>query len=79
MATRNSKSQIGGFLLADSVLKFSTEIYIFINTPKTEILHFSIDSPVQCCPEKVNFMQKFCSWYLMERFSEWCSTLCTLG
>ena len=55
---RNGKSQIVGFL-ADSVLKFSTEIDIFISNPKTEFLHFSIDSPVQCCPEKANFMQNF--------------------
>ena len=48
---RNSKSQIAGFL-ADLVLKFSTEIDIFINTPKTEFSNFSIDSAVQCCPEK---------------------------
>ena len=32
--------------LADSVLKFSAEIDIFINNPKTEFLHFSVDSPV---------------------------------
>ena len=33
---------------ADSVLKFSTGIDIFIDTPKTEFSHVSIDSPVQC-------------------------------
>ena len=44
------------FFLANSVLKFIIEIDIFINTPKTEFLKFSIDSPVQCCPEKANFM-----------------------
>ena len=52
---RNSKSNIVGFL-SDSVLKFSTEIYIFINTPETGFLIFAIDGPVQCCPEKANFM-----------------------
>ena len=31
------------------------EIDIFSNTPKTEFLNFSIDSPVQCCPEKACF------------------------
>ena len=49
-----------GFL-TDSVLKFSAKIDTFIRTPKIEFLHFSIDSPVQCCPEKANFMQNFCS------------------
>ena len=63
--------------LAEPVLKFSTEIDIFIKSPKTEFSHYSVESPVQCCPEKANFMQNFCSWYLMERFSEWCITLCT--
>ena len=65
------------WLLADSVLKFSTEIDIFINTPKLNFLHFSTDSPAQWCPEKAYFMQRLYSWYLMERFSEWCTTLCT--
>ena len=41
---RNNQSKIDGFL-ADSVLKFSTEVDI--NTPKTEFLLFSVDSPVQ--------------------------------
>ena len=36
--------------LADYVLKFSTEIYIFIKHPQTDFLHISIDSSVQCCP-----------------------------
>ena len=36
----------------------------FLNTPKSEIFHiFLIDSPVQCSPEKANFMQYFCLWY----------------
>ena len=52
---RNTKPQIVGFL-ADSVRKFSTEIDIFISTPKTEFLNFLVDSPVQCCPKKANFM-----------------------
>ena len=39
-------------LFADSVLKFSTGIDIFIDTPKTELLHVSIDDPVQYYPEK---------------------------
>ena len=42
---RYSKSYIGG-VSAYSVLKFSTDIDIFINNAKTEFLHFSIDSPV---------------------------------
>ena len=36
----------------DSVLKFGTGIDIFIDIPKTESSHVSIDSPVQCYPEK---------------------------
>ena len=60
---RNSKSQIVGFL-ADSVLKFSTETGIFIKTPRTEFLDFSMDSPLRYYPEKVNFMQNFCPCYL---------------
>ena len=72
---RNSKSLIVGFL-TDSVLKFSAEIEIFIGIPKTEFLHFLINIPVQCCPEKANFLQIVCSWYLMKRFSEWCTILC---
>ena len=39
-------------LLADLVLKFSTKIDIFINSPETEFFNFLIDSPVHCCPEK---------------------------
>ena len=42
-------------LLADSVVKLSIEIDIFIKHPKNwRFLHFSIDSPVQCCPEKAS-------------------------
>ena len=66
---RNSKSEIVGFL-TDSVMKFRTEIYIFINSPKTEFLHFLIDCRVWCFPEKPNFMKNVCLGYLMERFSE---------
>ena len=47
---------INCWFLVDSVLKFSTEIDAFTNTPETKFLHFLIDSPVQCCPEKTNFM-----------------------
>ena len=35
---------------ADSVLKFSTGTDIFIDTPKTEFSHISIDGPVQWYP-----------------------------
>ena len=60
--------------LADSVLKFSTETFIFIKHLKNwNFLHFSIDIPVHCCPEKANLIQGFCSWYLIERLSGWCS------
>ena len=37
---------------ADSVLKFSTGIDIFIDTPKFEFSHVSIEISVQCYPEK---------------------------
>ena len=58
--------------LAGSVLKFGTKIYIFIKYFKNwNVLHFLIDIPVQCCPEKVNLMQNFFTWYLIERLSEW--------
>ena len=41
--------------LADSVLKLNTEINIFIKQPENlNPLHFSIDTPVQSCPEKRN-------------------------
>ena len=74
----NKEQQVINFL-ADSVLKFKTEIDIFIKDPKNWMfLHFSVDSPVQCCPEKSNLMQNFCSLHLMERFSEWCTTLFTI-
>ena len=36
---------------------FSTDI--FISTPKTKYLNFSIDSPVQCCPKKANLYKTF--------------------
>ena len=56
---------------AHSVLKFNTEIDIFIKFSKNKnFSHSSIDSLVQCCPEKAILIQKFWSWYLMERFSE---------
>ena len=75
---RNSKSQsVSSF--ADSVFKFSTGIDIFIGTLKTEFSHVSRDSPVQCYPEKQILCKNFCSWHLMEWFSEWCTTLCTAG
>ena len=49
---RNSKLYIVGFS-ADLILKFSSEIDIFIkHTKNWNFLHCSIDSPVQCCPEK---------------------------
>ena len=48
-----------GFL-ADSVLKFSTEIEIFIKHYKNWIFpQFLIGSPVQCCPKKANSMNIF--------------------
>ena len=38
---------------ADSVMKFSTEIDIFIKFPQNQnFSHYSIDCPVQCYPEK---------------------------
>ena len=61
---------------ADLVLKSSNKIYIFISFPKSLI--FSHFSPVQCCPEKEILMQNVWSWYLLERFYEWCTTLSTL-
>ena len=36
-------------------------------------LHCSIDCLVQCCPEKANLIENFCSGYLMKNSSEWCS------
>ena len=48
--------------LADLVLKFSTEIFMFIKQPKNrDFLHFSIDSPVPYSSEKANYMQNVCS------------------
>ena len=38
-----------------------------------------ICSPVHCCPEKANLVQKFRSSYLMERFFECCTTQWTPG
>ena len=69
VAMRNNKFKLFGFS-ADSVLKFSTEIDIFTKFPQNENFSiFSLDYPVQCCPEKAILMQKFWSWYLMEIFS----------
>ena len=56
---RNSKSEIL-CSLADSVLKFSTKIDAFIKHPKNgNFLHCSIDSLVQCYPEKANLIEIF--------------------
>ena len=33
-------------------MKFSTGIDLFFDTPKTEFSNVSIDSPIQCYPEK---------------------------
>ena len=58
---RKGKPQIVGSL-ADSVLKFSTEIDILIKHPKIwTFLHCLKDTPGQCFPEKVNLMEDFCS------------------
>ena len=66
---RNNEFKVFGFSAA-SVLKFSTEIDIFSEFPKNKSFSISsTDYPVQCCPEKAILMQKFWSWYLMERFS----------
>ena len=32
-----------------------------LNSAKTEFLNFSIESPIQYCPEKENFVHNFCS------------------
>ena len=61
---------------ADLVLKSSNKIDIFISFPKS--LNFSHFNPVQCCPEKEILMQNVWSWYLLERFYKWCTTLSTL-
>ena len=45
--------------LADSVLKLSPDIGIFVNTRKTEFLHFLMDSPVQCYLEKASLWKTF--------------------
>ena len=48
---RNTKLKI--VFLTDSVLKFSTEIYVFINYPKNwDFLYFLIDSSVEYSPKK---------------------------
>ena len=49
-----------------------------IEFPKNEtFLHSSIDYSNQCYPKKAILMQKFWSWYLMGRHSEWWTTLWT--
>ena len=59
-------------------LKFSIKTNIFIKFPQNRnFSHFPIDYPGQCCVEKAILMQNFCSWYLLERFSDWCTTLWT--
>ena len=63
-------SKFVGFL-ADSALKFSTETDIFVKFPQNETFsNSSIVCSVQCFPEEAVLMEKFCSWYLMERFFE---------
>ena len=53
---RNSKYQTVGFS-AESVLKLSTEIDIFIKFPQNNTFsHLLIVCPVQCCPEKATLM-----------------------
>ena len=67
---RNSKLYVFGSL-ATSVLKFSTELDIFIKHPKNGIfLQCSVDSPVQYYLEKANMVENFCSWYLVKKNSE---------
>ena len=76
-AIKKKKKKIVGFL-ADTVLKFSAEKNIFIKQAKHwNFLHFLIISPVQC-PKEKNLMQIF-SWYLVTRFFELYTTLCTPG
>ena len=66
---RNRKLQILVFFV-DSKLKFSTETYIFIKHHKNRnLLHFSIDSPIQCCPEKATFLMMV----VTEKFSGKCN------
>ena len=49
--------------LANIFLKFDIEIDVFIkHINKGNFSHFSIDSPVQYCPEKAILMLKFWSW-----------------
>ena len=49
---------------SDLVLK----LIFLLNSPKNEnFSHYSTLCLVQCCPEKSILMQKFWSWYLMER------------
>ena len=58
----NSKSyRFSSF--ADSVLKFSTGIDIFVCTPKIEFSHVSMYSPVQCYPEKQILCKIF--WFMV--------------
>ena len=67
---RNSKLYVFGSS-ATSVLKFSTELDIFIKHPKNGIfLQCSMDSPVQCYLEKANMVENLCSWYLVKKNSE---------
>ena len=39
--------------------EFSTEVDVFVKYPEN-VLHFSLDDPVSCCPEKPILM-KHCS------------------
>ena len=56
MATRNKKSKTVGFS-ADSVLKFSAQIDVFIKFfKKLKFFAFFVDYLVQCCPEKAILM-----------------------
>ena len=65
---RNSKFLIIAFL-ADSVLKFSTEIYIFIKHPKNwDFLHFPLNAAL-----KKQIWSKILFMVLIERSSEWCT------
>ena len=67
----NNESKIVHFL-ADSVLKFSAGIDIFIKFLKNDL---TTVCPAQCCLKNAILMQKFWSWHLMERFSGWYITL----
>ena len=56
IATRNKKSKTVGFS-ADSVLKFSAQIDVFIKFfKKLKFFAFFVDYLVQCCPEKAILM-----------------------